>query len=299
MFLKLLKYDMKAVFRMWWLVLPVLPVFILLDAVIARIFTQILADAFTNTDFFLTDGMLALMILVMLVCYFAFIGVTVLLAATVFYTEFLVLYRFFKNLFTDEGYLTFTLPAKRSTILLSKTVNSIFWILLHYLILAVGAVFIFLFAIPTINKDFLFGFTLFGELATQFFKAVAESWGWLIVIIIEAIILSVLTAISTISIFHFCFTLGAIIVKKCKLLAGIGVYCLVQWVLPFITTTVYYILYFFFGSVMATVAAMSSSFSMGAMVAIAMAMFGVLILLQSHFFYFLTRNCLERRLNLA
>ncbi|MBD5549585.1 MAG: hypothetical protein HDQ96_00175 [Lachnospiraceae bacterium] len=35
--------------------------------------------------------------------------------------------RFYKNLFTDEGYLMFTLPVKTSDLLLSKALVSVFW----------------------------------------------------------------------------------------------------------------------------------------------------------------------------
>ena len=46
---------------------------------------------------------------------------------------FLLLYRFYTSTFTDEGYLTFTLPVKRSTILLSKTVNAVIWTILSFI----------------------------------------------------------------------------------------------------------------------------------------------------------------------
>ena len=46
-----------------------------------------------------------------------------------FGTKYLMIYRFFKSRFGDEGHLTFTLPVTRSQLLLSKTLNACIWLL--------------------------------------------------------------------------------------------------------------------------------------------------------------------------
>ena len=42
------------------------------------------------------------------------------LIAYVFFSQILIMYRYYTNLFTDEGDLTFTLPAKTSSVLTAK-----------------------------------------------------------------------------------------------------------------------------------------------------------------------------------
>lgn len=49
------------------------------------------------------------------------------LAAYVFATTFLLLYRFYKNKFTDQGYLTFTLPVTSHHIFLSSLTMLLLW----------------------------------------------------------------------------------------------------------------------------------------------------------------------------
>lgn len=56
-------------------------------------------------------------------------------------TLFLMVYRFYKNFFTDEGYLMMTLPVKPASLIFSKLVNSWIWIILSSVI-AVGSLYI-------------------------------------------------------------------------------------------------------------------------------------------------------------
>ena len=155
MFLKLLKHDMKSVFKLWWILLPVLPVLLLVDAVALRVMTQTIANMALQPS--ISDGESTVMILVVMVAYFVFLGVTVLISLTSYYTIILSAIRFYKNLFTDEGYLTFTLPAKRSSVLLSKTLTAVIYMTLHSLIVTVGIIFMVIFAFPTMENEFLFG----------------------------------------------------------------------------------------------------------------------------------------------
>ncbi len=49
-------------------------------------------------------------------------------------TLFLIVYRFYKNFFTDEGYLMMTLPARPVTLIFSKLLNAWLWIVLSTVI---------------------------------------------------------------------------------------------------------------------------------------------------------------------
>ena len=298
MFLKLLKHDMRSVFKLWWFVLPVIPVLVLIDAVAIRIFTQIIHNMSYVTAPVSGDKA-AFLSLVSMLAYLLFLGVTVLLSLTVFYTLFLVLFRFFKNMFTDEGYLTFTLPVKRSTVLLSKTVNGFIWMTLHGILLGIGVVFIFLVALPTKQNEFLFGFSAFKAIAETVWTDIVATYGISILTPIVLLVYSLLTTLSSIGLFYLCLTIGALIVKKFKLAAGIGIYVVIQWIVPTIISFFVYAFSFVFAILLGTIALMSGAVAMELMLIIGLAMMCVLTAIEGHVYYFITRNCLERRLNLA
>ena len=83
-----------------------------------------------------------------------------------FATSLLTAIRFYKNLFSDEGYLTLTLPVTRGQHLFSKTIVGTAWCLLDQLLL-LGSIFLIFHAEPlrdlfNANKAELleaFGFT--------------------------------------------------------------------------------------------------------------------------------------------
>ena len=68
-------------------------------------------------------------------------GSIFILVAFVIISSFIVFVRFYKNFFSDEGYLTHTLPIKSSTHMFSKTWSTLLWTIIT--ILAAG-LFIFI-----------------------------------------------------------------------------------------------------------------------------------------------------------
>ena len=75
-----------------------------------------------------TDTLLA-------VCVILLGGIFIALAAYSIGTQILLLYRFYKNKFSDEGYLTFTTPASTHQILLSSIVNILIWNAICFIVL--------------------------------------------------------------------------------------------------------------------------------------------------------------------
>ena len=65
--------------------------------------------------------------LVIALCMFLFFSV-VALSVYAIAVQVILLYRFYKNKFTDEGYLTFTLPVKTSHIFWSSFLNMLIWL---------------------------------------------------------------------------------------------------------------------------------------------------------------------------
>lgn len=57
-----------------------------------------------------------------------------LFVGVIFLTVFYVIYRFYKNYFTDEGYLMMTLPTKTTTLVTSKFLTAVIWLVVGGLV---------------------------------------------------------------------------------------------------------------------------------------------------------------------
>lgn len=112
---KLIKYDIKSLNRF----LIIIHAFLLLFAVLIRIFItrHISESTFSNTpdDTFVLFMMLAFTVGILLIS-----GIS-------FATALLITVRFYKHLFSDEGYLTNTLPVTKGQHLLAKTISGSIW----------------------------------------------------------------------------------------------------------------------------------------------------------------------------
>ncbi len=122
MFLKVFKYDFKAVFMKFLPVLIILPIL----AIMVRLFNLIVI---TNTTVSLVNGMLN----------FLFIVACLVL---LFYTFIIVIKRYQNALFKDQGYLTHTLPVSKHTLLLSQLlvvfIMTVISILLFFVCIAIA-----------------------------------------------------------------------------------------------------------------------------------------------------------------
>ena len=210
MFGKLLKHDFKAILK------NALP--LSLSALVASIVGGLSISIMTRVD--LKSDILAIIftlatILSYLVVISAPIGILIL-----------IYMHFYKNLFTDEGYLTFTLPVKRSSILLSKTVNAMIWT-------ATSVVLTFVLIIISMLSagEFSWVGNIFKTIFSLFkFSSFVEAV-WLILYAIVLILIAVAFTALQINLIQFCITCGSTIVKKHKILAAIGIYYATNYVL--------------------------------------------------------------------
>ena len=150
----------------------------------------------------------------------AFAAVAICCAASVF----VVIWRFYKSRFGDEGYLTFTLPVNHHQLLLSSILNSLFGIVLVFLA-AAGAV-----ALSCIMLLMSFPVDFWPEAAGavgRAFGVLMESMegNWLIFWKVLGSVL--LSGLHQIVVLMLAVTLGAMIAKKYKLLAAVGAYYLI------------------------------------------------------------------------
>ncbi len=221
MFGKLLKYDFKSIGRFFWIIEATMLGLSLVATVVLRI--VILGFLPENEETLLPIlaifGVLFLWLyLVALILSFA--GIDIML-----------LVRFYKNFFTDEGYLTFTLPVTRRQLFFSKFITGMLFILLH------GALFVICLAIVLflgIPSAALGGETFF----SIFFTWVGSLWDqigiWLPIYVLEAILALICITAFSISMYYCCFTLGAVIAKKAKVVAAIGIYYAINTALSLI-----------------------------------------------------------------
>ena len=130
MFAKLLKYEWKSNVRLLSLLGGCALGLGCVAAVILRLLTG-------NWDRIVENDAAVLFILPAFIFLFvAFFGI-ILYGSCV---QYILLYRFYKSRFTDEGYLMFTLPVKTSQLFLSGAVNLLIWSVISFIIIAISFV---------------------------------------------------------------------------------------------------------------------------------------------------------------
>lgn len=209
---KLLKYDLKAVGRLWWIIAVASVGLSILGGLALRFAIGFLKSE--EAPFF------AILLLL-----FGIVSI-VLVAAGSLATVFLTHARFYKNLFTDEGYLTFTLPVTRSSIILSKTLNSFIWQMAHVLLIAICAlIYILLFPSLDIFPDGVTLSDIFGAFSTlEEFSIFAGAPLFNTLVVFEIILLLISTSVFSICLIQLCITIGGIIAKKSKVLMAVVIY---------------------------------------------------------------------------
>jgi len=284
MFRKLLKYDLAYVWRWWWIVAVALVGATLLGA-------------------FLLRGTLAaaeeLQALLAIVCGLYFVPYVLAMGAGTLVTTILLYWRFYSHFFSDQGYLTFTLPVKRRTLLLSKICNELIWHVAQGILLVLCILLFFLIAPPATAEYPVINPMLFQALGNVF-SALWEGFGAMLLLYVPALMLLLLCAtLFQICLVHFCITVGAVIAKKWKLLAGIGIYYGVNSVLSLATQ----LLFGLAGGLMfpGLVAILGKCTLTEGKVLFAMLFLLVTLvfLTLSVFFYCITQDKLDHKLNLA
>ena len=284
MFKKLLKYDMKSIVNVWWILAISVFGASFVGAFILRFLVEVMPTAKGIETLFCIVGMLMLILLI--------IGIT----ASVVVTEVLVYYRFYKNFFTDEGYLTFTLPVSRKMLFLSKTANAVIWMGAHGLLLVLcGAVFA-LFGFPSENG--LINLEVFEWIG----KTIGDVWAtvgpWMLLYLLQGLAILLCAMVFSASLIHFCITTGAVIAKKAKLLAAIGIYYLVNMI---ISSASQILMVFGMEGIVGITMKMADASAPMTCIMVAVLLFVMLFLAATLALtmYFMTLSKLERKLNLA
>lgn len=275
---KLLKYDVRALFKYWYISA--------LTSIGLSVLAGTLALALNTMDHANHEGLLSLLVLAEVLCV---IGLGVIMVLTPVY----ILIRLYRSFFSDEGYLTFTLPVRRETLLQSKIISSFLLSLATFVLyLFNGFVFFAIF-----ETDVVFSARLWREIGRVITELAAETGaGYLVLYLLEGIaICAAVTLVSILTVF-LCMTLASVITKKHRVLATIGLFYAFQAVVTFAAQT------FIFSGALGTLVEQMENLSRAAGL---FAIFAVLLLLgaflASVFFalYLVQIHLLERKWKLA
>lgn len=296
---KLLKYDMKSVARFWWIAAIIILALCVVGGVSLRgvneLYDALWASIQTNVEPF---GGTALNALARTALSISFILSIVGIGIAVVGVELMIHIRYFKHLFTDEGYLTFTLPVSRKKIFFSKVANAFFWMLMTCLVICIGVAVMLCIVPSTASRE---------TLLTDYYRTFESVFGgapwhqWIFVGIwgIIGVVIGCVSLVLSPCAVYFCITLGSTVFKKAKLLGAIGTYLLMSLAVYFASQFISVVGFWFLG--LGTLNILFNASYIGANILITLAFLLALVIYVTLavFFYCLTLNILERKLNLA
>lgn len=219
---KLLKYDFQAVFKYF---IP-MSIAMLVFSCLATLTFRIDSSDLSNEQSLLG-----------IVAGFAIAGYIFIFIAYSIITQALIVVNFFKSMATDTGYLTHTLPVKKTTIILSKVIMAEAVMLIMYLVLFLSLM-IFL-DVPT-------NFGLYhAELSTIVSFIISEiGTGMFTYYVISFMVLFLLAPLMSCSIFYVSIAFGQLM-NRHKVIGSFVAYFVIMFVIQIVST----ILSFFIGNV--------------------------------------------------
>lgn len=234
MFGKLMKYENRKLSKY------MLPLFA--ASTVASLIMGIMLWLFINTmessgeeptvmQLLLVIGSMCLVFVMWMVIVAAYSGSYILLGV-----------RFYKNLISDEGYLTFTLPVTAGQLLGSKTISAYIWRVLATVVFIVDMVIVCLgFLIPmgsVLGEDIMAilgeEFGMLGDLLASTFTT-----GEILLCVISVIVFIIVMEFLNLGVLYLAITLGGVMAQKHKALAGIGLYMVLNTVISTVVQIVY------------------------------------------------------------
>ena len=284
---KLLKYDLRSVGRFWWIAMLTMFGMSFLAGGALRVYAEI--PWMRNSDQLYILQMMAYVLFLLSIVAMGFCMLAVLV---------LIFVRYFKHLFTDEGYLTFTLPASRKQIFFSKVLNAGIWLGLSEVVCAISILVVIFIGIPTRGEG-LFATDIILDTLMGIVDSFQLIGGWYTAWMILSILISVAYTMLVVGVAYFCITFGATVVKKAKIVAGVGTYYLIN-----IVSNAFFSIFgtiagiIFLAGLIVILINASGAVIYGVITLILLITFAIIASLTA-FFFCLTLNILERKLNLA
>lgn len=183
-----------------------------------------------HTDSFVIEIIAVLSVALYMLSLFAII--------TTVYVYFIV--RFYRNMYTSEGYLTHTLPVKPWQHIFSKGLIYFIWMLITAIAMITSAVLIIISALSTVEGDVIY--VVWEALQTEVLPEMNAVWqetfgmsvgGYIAVLLIAALV----SAIYSILMMYVSISIGQLF-NKHKVLASFVAYAVVNFMVNIITTIV-------------------------------------------------------------
>lgn len=153
----------------------------------------------------------------------------ILFMTAVFGTLLLIAIHFYKNLYSDEGYLTHTLPVSRGKLLASKTISGSVWALID-IILVISSVLILVLYKPTIQEFIVYK----DEALTAMGFPASVGYGK---IFLAIAVMFVISAVSSVMTLYVSITVGQLFSNH-RVLGAIVVYFGINMVISIISGTI-------------------------------------------------------------
>ncbi len=218
---KLFAYDFKAIGKTMWL-FTAIAVVLATVACLAYVGMDMVMDEILDMPYYEGEAYdsgreMALYAIstacgmAMVICIFGLVAYCVL-------GMIMILVRYYTNMFTDEGYLTFTLPVKTSTILNAKVLSGVTWLTIVLAVFFAG-IFSFIITISVMNgEDVIEGGVFPYAEPSVVYEYLEGIIGFLEINSFIVAILSLVTGI------YFCVTLATIIAKRARVVLGLGLF---------------------------------------------------------------------------
>ncbi len=282
MFAKCIKHELRATSRTLTPILLAMLAVSLLASVLVAIEGRLLANG-DAIAFSAVGGAVAGILL---------IGLFVLTVAVEIVAFIMVIRRFYTSFFTDEGYLTFTLPVTLNQHILSKLVVALIWqVLSGVCILVSSGMLVLAFRWALNDEEAFMGLSdAFSELFSKLGAIFAENFGEAFLPLFG--IYALASVVYTICLLYFCISLACMLAKKHRLLMGILCGYGINWGFSLVGGIAAVVLLV----VMSVTNALSENVMM--FFTLAMALTTVLTVAQALLCYFGTKWILTKKLNL-
>lgn len=167
----------------------------------------------------------------------ALVFIVVALAAYAFAVQFITLFRFYKNKFTDEGYLTFTLPVSAGQIFLSSFLNILAWLVISGLVVIAAVSMILFIGAAEPLKEYVqeIQFAM-GNLSGWVEEEMLGEPGYRAYCVLASIS-TVIAPVYSVLLLMTSITIGSVLAKKHKILATIGMYYCINFGVSIVEST--------------------------------------------------------------
>lgn len=220
MFSKCLKYELRAV----WKIICIASAALIGFSIVSSVTVRLLYNAAEKDPEGIVGGIASIVSVLM------FFLAVITVSAYLLITAIVCIVRFYKHFFSDEGYLTFTLPVSRGTLYLAKAVNALIWDVASVVSIVISLGIAAVILKPLADMDtFEELVRVFGDIPS--YRDLTEAFQrWLVPILLAFVLLLLACAVLSTGFTYFCVTAGSVLAKKHKILAAFGIFYGVNFV---------------------------------------------------------------------